>query len=132
MDLKRYFKGKDGSGVLSTANSKGVVNAAIYALPHVIDVDRVVFIMADKLSRANIQQNPHAVYLFKEDGPGYKGVRIYLKAQAEFKDEDFVKQVCDIAYPGPYCNAKALKGSSLLSFKVTKVIPLVGDGAKKA
>jgi hypothetical protein len=132
MELKKYFKEHKGVGVLSTADLKGHVNAAIYAEPHIIDKDRLAFIMAEKLTRANVEKNPHAVYLFKEDGPGYKGVRIYLKKQGEFKDERFVKQVCDIAYPGPYCAVDSLKGSYLLSFRIEKVLPLVGDGKKTA
>ncbi len=130
MELKDYFKGHKGFGVLSTSDLKGRVNAAVYAEPHIIDKDRVAFIMADKLTRANIEKNPYAAYLFKDDGPGYKGVRLYLKKQGEYKDEDFVRQVCNIAYPGPFCSPEALKGSYLLSFKVEKALPLIGDGKK--
>ena len=125
MDLKKYFKDHQGLGILSTADLKGRVNAAVYAVPHVIDKDRVAFIMADKLTRANVLKNPYAIYLFKENGLGYKGWRLYLKKQGEFKDEDFVRQVCTIAYPKSSCTADYLKGSHLLSFKVEKVIPLV-------
>jgi hypothetical protein len=131
MELKSYFKGHKGLGVLSTADAKGRVNAAIYAEPHVIDKDRVAFIMADKLTRANLEKNPYAIYLFKEDGPKYKGRRLYLKKQGEYKDEDFVRQVCNIAYPSEYCSASALKGSYVLSFKVEKMLPLMGEGKKK-
>ncbi len=132
MELKKYFKENKGLGILSTADLKGHVNAAVYAEPHVIDKDRVAFIMADKLSRANVEKNPYAVYLFKENGPGYKGARLYLKKQGEYKDQDFVQQICNIAYSGPYCASESLKGSYVLSFKVEKVLPLVGDGKKAA
>lgn len=131
MELKKYFKEHKGFGVLSTSDLKGRVNAAVYAEPYVIDKDRVAFIMAGKLTHANVDKNPYAVYLFKEDGVGYKGCRLYLKKQGEFKDEDFIKQVCNIAYPGPYCSKESLKGSYLLSFKVEKVLPLVGEAKKK-
>jgi len=130
VDLRKYFKEKKGLGILSTADANGRVNSAVYAEPYVIDVDRVVFIMGDKLSRANVEKNPYAMYLFKEDGPGYEGLRLYLKKQKEFKDETFVRQVCNIAYPGPYCAIERLQGSHVLSFKVEKVLPLVGDGKK--
>jgi hypothetical protein len=128
MELRKYFQDHEGLGVLSTADRKAKVNAAVYAKPHVIDQDRVAFIMADKLTRANVEENPSAVYLFKEEGPGYKGVRIYLKREAEYKDADFVQQVCHVAYSGPYCSPEALKGSYVLSFRVEKVLPLAGDG----
>lgn len=130
MELKKYFKEHKGLGILSTADMKGRVNAAVYAEPYVIDQDRVAFIMADKLSRLNVEKNPYAHYLFKENGPAYKGVRLSLKMQGEFKDQDFVRQVCNAGYSGPYCAAESLKGSYVLSFKVQKVLPLVGDGKK--
>lgn len=131
MELKRYFREHKGLGVLSTADAKGRVNAAVYAEPHIIDKDRVAFIMADKLTRANIGKNPYAVYLFKENGSGYKGIRLYLKKQAAYKDQDFIQQICNITYSGgPYCSRESLKGSYLLSFKVEKTLPLVGEGKK--
>ncbi len=131
MELREYFKSKKGFGVLSTADDKGNVNAAAYAAPHVIDEKRVAFIMGDKLSHANIAKNPHAVYLFREDGPGYEGVRVYLKKDKESADDKTIKAVCDIAWPGPYCGEKFLKGSFIVYFTVESVIPLVVYDAKK-
>ena len=131
MELKKYFREHEGLGILSTADPKGRVNAAVYAKPHVIDKDRVAFIMADKLTRANVEKNPYAAYLFREEGAGYKGVRLYLKRQAEYKDEDFVRQICNIAYPSEHCSPGVLKGAAVLSFKVEKILPLIGDGKKE-
>lgn len=37
MDLKEYFTSTNGLGVLSTADEKGKVNAAVYSKPEVID-----------------------------------------------------------------------------------------------
>jgi hypothetical protein len=37
MDLKEYFTSTNGLGVLSTADEKGKVNAAVYSKPQVID-----------------------------------------------------------------------------------------------
>jgi len=72
MSLKDYFGSKKGFGVLSTADEGGKVDAAAYASPHVIDDQHVAFIMADKLSHANITKNPYAVYLSRKMGPGLK------------------------------------------------------------
>lgn len=132
MGLQEYFKAKKGFGVLSTADDAGRVDAAAYASPYVIDETHVAFIMGDKLSHANIAKNPYAVYLFKEDGPGYEGKRLYLKKEKETADEASVKNACKTAWPGPYCGEKYLKGSFLVHFTVEKVLPLVvyGDGAK--
>jgi hypothetical protein len=33
-----------------------------------MDDDTVAFIMAERLSHENLKKNPHAVYLFMEDG----------------------------------------------------------------
>ncbi|MBI9018208.1 MAG: pyridoxamine 5'-phosphate oxidase family protein [Phycisphaerae bacterium] len=78
MTLLDYFENTKGSGVLATANSKGDVDVAIYARPHVIDEENIAFIMNERLSYHNIVENPKAAYIFQEDGPGYQGKRLYL------------------------------------------------------
>jgi tRNA(Ile2) C34 agmatinyltransferase TiaS len=88
MDLKEYFKSKNGFGVLSTSDDQGKVDAAAYAKPHVIDEDHIALIMGDKLSHYNLSKNPHAVYLFREDSEGYEGKRLYLKMESETEDKD--------------------------------------------
>ena len=67
MSLGEYFEKTKGLGVLATADSKGKVDAAIYSRPHVMDDETVAFIMADRLTHNNLQSNPHAAYLFKEE-----------------------------------------------------------------
>ena len=125
MSLKEYFGSKKGFGVLSTADENGRVDAAAYASPHVIDDGHVAFIMSDRLSHANISKNPYAVYLFREDGPGYEGKRLYLKMERESADQGTIQDTCKIAWPGPYCGEKYLKGSFIVYFTIEKVIPLV-------
>ena len=125
MSLKEYFGSKKGFGVLSTADESGRVDAAAYASPHVIDDQHVAFIMADKLSHANIAKNPYAVYLFKEDGPGFEGKRLYLKMEKESADQAVLESICKIAWPGPYCSEQYLQKSFIVYFTVDKVLPLV-------
>ncbi len=55
MNLKEYFKRKNGFGVLSTADKNSKVDAAPYARPHVIDDTHIASIMSDRLSHANIR-----------------------------------------------------------------------------
>jgi hypothetical protein len=93
MNLKKYFEDKDGIGVLSTADSSGLVDAAIYARPHVQDDGTVAFIMANRHSYSNLLTNPHAVYLFKENGPGYKGKRLFLTKLREEHDEKLIDSI---------------------------------------
>ncbi len=49
------------------------MNTAIYGRPHVQGRDEVVFIMLDRRSHANLAENPHACYLFLEEGTSYRG-----------------------------------------------------------
>lgn len=125
MNLKEYFKNKNGFGVLSTADDKGKVDAAAYAKPKVIDDKKIAFIMGDKLSHANLKKNPYAVYLFKEDGPEYEGKRLYLKKDSEIQDEKTIEETCKNEWPGPYCANRHLKGSFLVHFTIESVLPLV-------
>jgi hypothetical protein len=60
MSLKEYFETTNGVGVLSTADSDGKVDAAIYARPHFVDDGTMAFIMRDRLTHHNLQSNSHA------------------------------------------------------------------------
>ena len=88
MNFADYFENTEGTGVLATSDSDGNVDAALYARPHVMDENTVAFIMNEKLSYSNINSNPKAAYLFVEEGPGYKGVRLYLKKTKEETDQE--------------------------------------------
>ena len=81
MNLGEYFDNAKGHGVLATADADGKVNAAMYARPYFADHKTAVFIMAERLTHANLKTNPWATYLFIESGPGYSGKRLYLKKQ---------------------------------------------------
>jgi len=88
MQLKDYFEKTSGTGVLSTADENGHVDAAIYSRPHFIEDGTLAFIMRDRLSHKNLVSNPHAVYLFIEEGPGRKGKRLYMTRVREEKNAD--------------------------------------------
>ena len=126
MDLKKYFGSKKGLGVLSTADEKGKVNAAVYSKPHVIDDKHVSFIMADRLTHANTNKNPFATFLFKEDGKGYKGKRLYLKKKNETENQELIAETCKIEYAGSICEPRYLKKTFLVTYKVELVLPLLG------
>ena len=64
MSLKQYFETASGTGVLSTADAGGKVDAAIYSTPHVMDDGSVAFIMRERLTHENLRSNPFAAYLF--------------------------------------------------------------------
>lgn len=89
VSLGEYFADTNGRGILSTADGDGLVDTAVYARPHVIDEQTIAFIMRDRLSHSNLQSNPHAAYLFMEEGAGgYKGIRLYLTKKSEEQDSE--------------------------------------------
>ncbi|MBN1104209.1 MAG: pyridoxamine 5'-phosphate oxidase family protein [Deltaproteobacteria bacterium] len=130
MDLKEYFKGAKGRGVLATADSQGRVDAAVYAKPHFMEDGRIAFIMADRLTHHNMQSNDKAAYLFMEEGPRYKGVRLFLTKLGEEKDTELLHSLRRRKYA---TEKGAEEGSRfLVFFRIDKVLPLVGTGEKKA
>ena len=124
MKIKEYFKTAKGRGVLATSDSTGKVDVAIYAVPHVLDEGTIAFLMADKLTHVNLQSNPHAAYLFTEEEDRHKGVRLFLTKVKEEKDSEKIEEIRRKDYP-------KLKGQEyLVTFRVDKVLPLIGAGAE--
>ena len=121
MDLKDYFEAATGTGILSTSDSSGHVDAAIYSRPHFLE-EGLAFIMRDRLSHRNLTSNPHAVYLFIEDGQGYTGKRIYLTKVGEEKNSDRIG-----ALKRRKKDANPEEDKFLVFFKVDRERPLVGD-----
>jgi len=129
MKLSEYFENSRGIGVLATADANGKVDVAIYSRPHFLDGnDRsVAFIMADRLSHDNLQFNPHAAYLFVEEGAGYKGKRLHLTKSREETDVEKIKAVRRRELP-PQCAGTEGAQRFLVHFEVDRVRPLVGEG----
>ncbi|MFO8012456.1 MAG: pyridoxamine 5'-phosphate oxidase family protein [Phycisphaerae bacterium] len=127
MNLKDYFENRQGLGVLATADAEGKVDVAVYARPHVTDDETVAFIMADRLSHANVQANPHAAYLFHEKGPGYEGVRLHLTKTGEETSPTKIQEVRRRTTPD-ICKGEEGAQRFLVTFRVDRVRPLIGDG----
>ncbi|RJP85085.1 MAG: pyridoxamine 5'-phosphate oxidase family protein [Desulfobacteraceae bacterium] len=126
MNLEAYFENTKGTGVMATADKDGKVDAAVYSRPHFLEDGTVAFIMRDRLTRSNLQTNPHAAYLFIEKGPGYAGKRLYLtKIREEEKSELLVKFKRRQLNP----EETAEKGPLFLTvFQIDKELPLIGPG----
>jgi hypothetical protein len=122
--MQEYFENRQGVGVLSTADSDGKVDAAIYAKPHVMADGTIAFIMRDRLTHKNITANPHAVYLFVENAGGYKGVRLFLKKVREDDDAELIKQMTRRCLTAEEDAAKGPK--FLVYFAVEKILNLIG------
>lgn len=68
----------EGFGVLATSSPDGTVNTAVYSRPHIIDQTTLAWGMTEGRTAANIRQNSHASFLFRQGSHGYVGVRIAL------------------------------------------------------
>jgi hypothetical protein len=126
MKLSEYFENSKGVGILSTADKDGKVNSAIYGRPHFMEEDTVAFIAADRLTHANLQTNPSAVYLYKEQN-SYEGKRLYLIKIREEKDSPLIDEIRRRKYNNADGKDKS-ESRFLVYFKVDKVLPLIGDG----
>lgn len=124
MDLKHYFTEKSGRGILSTSSAAGVVNSAIYATPHFLEDGVLTFIMRDRLTHANLSSNTNANYMFIENGPGVAGLRINMEKVAESEDQERI----DGLSRRKRSRTKGEGKRFLVSFKVKKILPLLGDG----
>ncbi|MBW2217566.1 MAG: pyridoxamine 5'-phosphate oxidase family protein [Deltaproteobacteria bacterium] len=129
MDLIEYFEDKKGRGILSTADADGKVDSAVFAIPHIMDKDTIALIMPDRLTHHNLQSNDHAAYLFMEDGPGYKGLRLFLKKIREEKDTELLHSIRRKKYSSQKGDKEEPR--FLVFFKVDKVLPLVGSGSSR-
>jgi pyridoxamine 5'-phosphate oxidase-like protein len=125
MNLIDYFENTEGMGILATSDSDGNVDLAIYAHLHMVDDETVVFVMADKLSHTNLQTNPKAAYMFKENTKGYRGKRLYLQKIREENDAELIQSIRKRKRYDE--EGGAVSGSSAVYFKINKVRPLVGD-----
>jgi hypothetical protein len=126
MKLSDYFEKANGVGVLATADADGKVNVAIYSRPHFLDPNddnSLVFIMADRLSHANRNSNPHTAYSFIEEGEGYCGKRLSLTKVREETDAEKIKTIRRRCLPDRCDEGKT---QFLVHFRFDGVRPLIG------
>ena len=123
MSLEEYFKNVKGMGILSTADSDGKVDSAVYARPHFMEDGTLAMIMRDRLTHHNLQSNPHATYLFKEEGSGYTGKRLFMTKVREEQNTELLETLR--RRKSAYGNGE---DRFLVFFKLDKELPLVGDG----
>ncbi len=126
MTLREYFENTAGTGVLATADGDGRVDAAIYARPHLMDDGSIAFIMLDRLTHKNLESNPHAAYLFVEDGGRFRGVRLFLEKIREDRDPDLIRKLSRrcLDEEGEHAGGPRF----LVYFRLEKILDLIGAG----
>lgn len=123
MKLAELFP-EGGRGIIGTADANGVVNLAIFAIPHVIDEETLAWGFVDGRSLHNLRANPHATFLYLAPSRGYSGWRLTLTVKEETEEGDLLKQVKEEAAKESIPAAgTAIK--SLVYFKVDEVRPLM-------
>ncbi len=130
MKLSEYFEKAEGIGILSTADSSGKVNSAVYGRPHFIDEETVAFIMAERLTHANLLSNPSALYLFKEAGDRYIGRRLSLTKTKESADDKLIEEIRRKPHYRRDYKKDAGEQKYLVFFHVDRVLPLIGAGSE--
>jgi hypothetical protein len=128
--LMEYFNKSPRIGTLSTADKAGKVDSGVFGSPHMTDERTVVMGLGKNRTLANLQHNPHAVYLIMEKGAtlmDWKGIRVYLKAQNIATSgpvlDTFKAQMAKVA------GEEATKMIyAAVRFEVTEVRPLIDMG----
>lgn len=125
MTLKEYLENRSGISIISSADAYCMVSSAVYSKPHVFDDGTIAFVMRRRLTHENLKSNPYASYMFIEDGPGYKGIRLFIKKIKEDTDDEIIEQM---TRKGLTMEDDRLKGPKyLVHFRVDKILPLIGD-----
>jgi hypothetical protein len=134
--LMDYFNKAPRIGTLSTADQAGKVDSALFGSPRMTDEKTVVMGLGKNRTLANLQQNPHAMFLIMEPGKtlmDWKGIRVYLKVKNISTSgpalDTFRAQMAKAAG-----EAAAKMIHATVSFEVTELRPLVdmGQGWEKS
>jgi len=112
-----------GRGVIATASRTGVVNMAVYAVPHVVDDETVAWGMTDGRTWNNVRENPNASYAYFAPGEGFRGARLTLSLSRTEDSGEMLEKIRErtgMVSPG---NPDAVK--HVAYFKVVETRPLV-------
>lgn len=123
MNLTELFQ-QQGLGVMATASKDGAVNTAVYARPHVVDEQTMVWGMTKGRTYRNISENPQASFLFKASDPGFSGVRLALELVKTEESGPMLAKIKENADAtvGPGTGAAVTHAAW---FTVTEVRPLI-------
>lgn len=123
MNLAELFP-EGGRGIIGTADANGVVNLAIFAIPHVINEETLAWGFTEGRSIANLRANPHASYLYLAPSRGYSGWRLSLTLQKEEREGELLEKIKQQAS----LSAGSMAGAAVkqvVLFTVDEVRPLI-------
>jgi hypothetical protein len=95
-DVMEIFNKRPRIGTLSTSNSVGDVNVAVFGSPQMIDENTVVMGIGNNRSLQYLKENPKAAFIVMEPGEttaDWKGCRVYLEAQSIETEGDLYDQI---------------------------------------
>jgi hypothetical protein len=123
MKLAELFP-EGGRGIIGTADANGIVNLAVFAIPHVIDDETLAWGFGEGRSIANLRQNPHASYLYLAPSRGYSGWRLTLTMTGEEGEGDLLGEIKEktALAASPQASAAVTR---VAYFKVEEVRPLM-------
>jgi hypothetical protein len=79
-----------------------------------------------RLTHLNLQSNPYAVFLFIENVPGHRGLRLFLR---KVKEETASALIAKMTRRNLTPEEDKQKGPKfLVYFTVEKILPLIGGG----
>ena len=128
--LMDYFNKRPRLGTLSTASKDGRVDVAYFSSPRMVDENTVTMVLYKDRTLANLQENPHAVFMIMEPGKTFsewKGVRVYLKMkECQTSGEELNQFKAEIAREQG--KAVAEKIFATVTFEVSEIRPFADTG----
>ena len=128
--LMDYFNKRPRLGTLSTASKDGRVDVAYFGSPRMIDENTVTMVLYKDRTLANLQENPHAVFMIMEPGKTFsewKGVRIYLKMkECQTSGEKLNQFKAEIAREQGQTVAEKIFAT--VTFEVSEIRPFADTG----
>jgi len=128
--LMDYFNKRPRLGTLSTASKDGRVDVAYFSSPRMVDENTVTMVLYKDRTLANLQENPHAVFMIMEPGKTFsewKGVRVYLKMkECQTSVEELNQFKAEIAREQG--KAVAEKIFATVTFEVSEIRPFADTG----
>ena len=126
-ELMELFNKYPRIGTLSTANTEGEVNVAVFGSPRMIDENTIIMGIGQNRSFRNLERNPKAVFIVMEQGEtvmDWKGSRVYLEATDMETEGDFYNEIKQSITKAAGKQAADMIHAAI-RFKITEVRPIV-------